>query len=131
MNANSNELNVDIKTIRVNEKKITKGILDQIPRLDICEILVSKECVTNLSYEPAPICRFSLITLLESERRVCKTKGHNTEQINELISEYEREDEGFFFIHNEQIQCSSYSDVYGTKLYIEKVTLIEDKLINL
>lgn len=131
MNAKSNELSVNIRTIEVNAKKITKKILDQIPRLDICDILISKECVTNLTYKLRPVCRFSLIALLESERRVCKTKGHNTQQINELISEYEREDEGFFFIHNEQIQCSSFSDVYGTKLYIEKVTLIENKLINL
>lgn len=128
MNANSSELNVSIQTIEINAKKITRTILDQTPRLDICDILVNKHCVTNLFYKLNPICRFSLSTLFESEKRVSKKKGHPAQQIKNLIREYETEDEGFFFMHNNAIHCSSYSSKYASKLYGEKAALMDNKI---
>lgn len=128
MNVNSSELNVSIQTIEINAKKITRTILDQTPRLDICDILVNKHCVTNLFYKLNPICRFSLSTLLESEKRVSKKKGHSAQQIKNIIREYEAEDEGFFFMHNNTIHCSSYSSIYASKLYGEKSALMDNKL---
>lgn len=114
-----NQIILETVTVRLNSKKITNSILDQIPRKDFCDQLFdeNKDFIEGDDIEM--ICRFSLVSLLNSERRVYKTKGYNNEQTHRAMKKYDNQSEAFFFTVDGQLYCDSFSLKTGTKQYGE------------
>lgn len=128
MTVDINQIILETVTVRLNSKKITNSILDQIPRKDFCDQLIDEHEDFIESDDIEIVCRFSLVSLLNSERRVYKAKGYNTEQIHRALKKYDYQSEAFFFTVDGQLYCDSFSLKTGTKQYGENHAKIESNI---
>ena len=92
-------------------------MLDQIPRLDFCELLVGEDSCFDSSVNIVPVARFSLVSLLNSQKRVYKAKLYDSGHIARLIKLFEYQDEAFLFTFKGMLYCDSFSSRTGTKEY--------------
>jgi hypothetical protein len=119
MTLDINQIILETVTVRLNSKKITNSILDQIPRKDFCGLLFDENGDFIEGDNIEIVCRFSLVSLLNSERRVYKAEGYNKEQTHRAMQKYDYQSEAFFFTVDGQLYCDSFSLKTGTKQYSE------------
>lgn len=121
MTIDSNQITLETVSIRLDSKKITNAILDQIPRIDFCELLLDADADFNYTGHDniEVMCRFSLVSLLNSDRRIYKSKGYNTDHINRIMEGFNYQDEALLFTVDGQLYCDSFSSKTGTKRYGE------------
>lgn len=131
MNIESKEIALSVVTVKLDSKKITNVILDQITRLDLCSLLVDEDGNYDNSKRIVPVCRFSLHHLLNSEIRIYKTKGYPTGSIEHHIGSFSYQDEAYFFTYQGQLYCGSYSKTTGTLEYGNIHNKLGDKVSDL
>lgn len=119
MTVDINQIKLETVSIRLDSKKITNSILDQIPRRDLCDLLFDENGDFIKDDNIEIVCRFSLVSLLSSERRSYKIGGYDTEQTHRAMTKYGNQDEAFFFTFDGQLCCDSFSLKTGTKQYGE------------
>jgi hypothetical protein len=115
--------------ITLDGKKITNAILDQIPRLDFCDVLVNRDDVIEYD-DIVVLCRFSLVSLLNSERRIHKVKGYNSEYTNRLISHFDGQTEAFLFTVKGILYCDSFSLNNRTRQYEKVLDNLRSEMFN-
>jgi hypothetical protein len=128
MAIDKNQITLETVSIRLDSKKITNAILDQIPRKDFCGLLIDKNDEFTEADGIEMVCRFSLVSLLSSERRVYKIGGYDTEQTHRAMKKYDHQSEAFFFTVDGQLYCDSFSSKTGSRLYGEYHAKLEKKL---
>lgn len=133
MMGNSVDINIKqvmltVVTLKLGSKKVTSSMLDQIPRLDFCELLVDEDVCFDSSPNIVPVARFSLAALLNSERRVYKAKGFDSDYIRRLIKRFDHNEEAFLFTFEGQLYCDSFSPTTGTKEFGNVLLKLRQKL---
>jgi hypothetical protein len=102
--------------LKLDSKKITNSILDQLPRLDFCKLLVAAENSYDGNHI-IPICRFSITTFFTSQRRIYKASGYSSDHIERIFRSFSYHEEAFMFTYMNQLYCDSFSSKSGTKDY--------------
>ncbi|MEH6454794.1 MAG: hypothetical protein V7749_00600 [Cocleimonas sp.] len=115
-------------TLKLGSKKITSSMLDQIPRLDFCELLLDEDDCFDCSPNIVPVARFSIVSLLNSQRRVYKAKGYDSDYTRRLIKHYAHHEEAFLFTYKGQLYCDSFSSKTGTQEYGNQLIKLRQKL---
>lgn len=123
-------ITLSVITVKLDGKKITNSLLDQIPRLDFCELLIDQDGCFDSSQSVIPICRFSLTSLLSSQARIYKSKLYNSSQIEKMMSNLPFQDEAFLFTYEGQIFCDSFSSRTATVQFGNQLSKLEKKVSN-
>lgn len=125
---NSKPITLSVVTVKLDSKKLTNSLLDQIPRLDFCELLVDEDGCYDSSPEIVPICRFSLPLLLNSQVRIYKASGLDSRNTERLIRCYDDQDEAFLFTYHGQLYTASFSATTGTLEFGNQLRKLEEKI---
>jgi hypothetical protein len=112
-------LPLEITTLKIDGKKISNAVFDQIPQVDICSLMVRPDGSQDTEISIRPVCRFSLQVVLSSLVRKCKLEGFNADAIKRLTDEYRFQDEAVFFMFDGQLFWCTFSHKSGTRLYAE------------
>ena len=110
-------ISLSLVSVQLDGKKVTNAILDQIPRLDLCDLLVDEQGDYDHTKNAVPVCRFSLQHLLNSQRRIYKTKGYLADSVERLIELYSSQEEAYLFTYQNELYCDTYSSKTGTIKY--------------
>ena len=126
----SKPITLSVVTVKLDGKKITNSLLDQIPRLDFCELLVDEDGCFDSSQSIIPICRFSLASLLSSKVRIYKSKLYDSAHIERMMRNNRFQDEAFFFTYEGQLFCDSFSSKTATVQFGNQLSKLEKKVSN-
>ncbi|QIR16566.1 hypothetical protein [Shewanella aestuarii] len=129
MEIEKKQVALSVVSVKLAGKKLTGAILDQIPRLDFCDLLVDEHYCFDDSPDIIPVARFSLVSFLNSEMRINKILGHSADSARSLNMHYGRDQEdAFFFIYQGQLYCDSYHSRTGTQAYGHQLKNVSHKL---
>lgn len=128
MYIDTSEITLSIVSIRLDSKKFSSSILDQIPRLDFCKLLLDEDDCYDSTVNIAPVCRFSLSLLLDSHKRVSKAMGYTSFHIERLMQNVYSQEEAFLFNHKGQLYCDSFSSKTGTQEYGNQRQRLQEKV---
>jgi hypothetical protein len=108
MDTHQSQITLSVITLQLNGKKINNAVLDQIPRADICDLLVNPNRGLLSPDDFNIVCRFDLSAFLTSEQRRNKSKGYATEHIMRLLNAYSSHEEAFLYVFGGQLYCNAY-----------------------
>lgn len=128
MDIEQSNIILSIVSVKLDSKKISNPVLDQIPRLDFVDLLVDKHSNFSDQHVITPVCRFSLTLLLNSHSRIYKALGYGSRQIQSLLDNFKYQEEAYLFTYQGQLYCDTFSLTKGTMHYAEKHNALNKKV---
>lgn len=129
MNIETKSIQLSVASVKLDGKKITNAILDQIPRLGFCAALITDEAEYKQNVNLTPVCRFSLATFLQSESRIFKFKAREHE-LRGHLRDLNYQDEAYLFTLDGNLYCGTYSSSHNTPEYGPTLNALEKKITN-